>query len=164
MNYSYEEDTQSLGSKNPPVETSFPKLNWPEDVGDEPEEEEIWKLGEQIETEPFSESHKEHERSKLKEDTSLEDSDETIDEYVERSPNDPDTDAKELPVLPKVPVKRKLMSEPKASERRTQGGRSKSTSPQLKKQRCPQIDASVITQLYFARRPMNSVSLSPIVE
>jgi hypothetical protein len=49
MNYSYEEDTQSLGSKNPPVETPFPKLSWPEDVGVELEEEEIRKSVEQNE-------------------------------------------------------------------------------------------------------------------
>ena len=159
MNYSYEEDTQSLGSKNPPVETSFPKLNWPEDVGDEPEEEEIWKSGKQNEAKPFSESHKKHERSKLKEETSLEEDDESNDEHVVGLANGTDIDVEELPVLPKVPVKRKLMNEPKGSERRTQRGRSKSTSPQLKKQRCPQIDASVITQLEFGRRPINSVSI-----
>jgi hypothetical protein len=159
MNYSYEEDTQSLGSKNPPVETSFPKLDWPEDVGDEQEEEEIWALGEQNETEPGSESHKKHDRSHSKEETSLEEDEETTDEDVQRRPRATDTDVEEPPVLPKPPVKRKLMSETKGSERRTQRGRSKGNSPQLKKQRCPQIDASVITQLYFARRPLNSVSI-----
>jgi hypothetical protein len=158
MNYSYDEDTQSLGSKNPPFETPFPKLSLPEDVADELEEEDIWKLGEENEAEPFSESHQEHGRSNLKEEASLEEDDETDNDYVERRPNGTDTDAEELPVLPKVPVKRKLMSEPKASERRTQRGRPKSTSPQLKKQKCPQIDASVITQLQFGRRPFNSVS------
>jgi hypothetical protein len=96
----------------------------------------------------------------LKEETRLVEDDEMTDEDVQRRPNGTDTDGEELPVLPKVPVKRKLMSEPKGSERRTQRGRSKSTSPQLKKQRCPQIDASVITQLEFGRRPINSVSIS----
>jgi hypothetical protein len=164
MNYSYEEETQSLGSKNPPAETSFPKLNLPEDVGDEFEEKEFVKSGNQNEADPFSESHKLHEMSDLKEEMTLEEDDESTDEDVERRPNGTDTDAEELPVLPKVPVKRKLLSEPKASERRTQRGRPKSTSPQLKKQRCPQIDASVITQLYFARRPLNSVSIRPFFE
>jgi hypothetical protein len=162
MNYSYEEDTQNLGSKNPPVETPFPKLNLPEDVGDDPEEEDIWNLVDHNEAEPFIESHKEHPNRNLKEETSLEEDDETTDEDVERRPNANDTDVEELPVLPKVPVKRKLMGEPKASERRTQRGRSKSSSPQVKKPRCPQIDASVITQLEFGRRPINSVSIWPI--
>jgi hypothetical protein len=67
MNYSYEEDTQSLGSKNPPVETPFPKLSLPEDVGDDPEEEDPWVSVELNEAEPFTESHKKHERRNLKE-------------------------------------------------------------------------------------------------
>ena len=158
MNYSYEEDTQSLGSKNPPVETPFPKLSLPEDVGDEPEED-IGKSVEHNEAEPFIESHKKHPNRNLKEETSLEEDDETTDEDVERRPNANDTDVEELPVLPKVPVKRKLTGEPKAYERRTQRGRSKSSSPQVKKPRCPQIDSSVITQLEFGRRPMNAVSI-----
>lgn len=41
MNYSYEEDTHSFGSKNPLVETTFPKLRWPEDVEDVREDGEI---------------------------------------------------------------------------------------------------------------------------
>ena len=162
MNYSYEEDSHSLGSKNPPVDTPYPKLSWPQDVGDEPEEEEILKSVELNEAEPFSEAQKQNERSKLPEETSLEEDNETTDEDVERRPRGTDTDVEELPVLPKVPVKRKLMSDPKGSKRGTQRGRSKSTSPQLKKQRCPQIDASVITQLEFGRRPINSVSIRPI--
>ena len=159
MNYSYEEDTLSLGLKNPPIETSFPKLKWPKDVGDVPEEEETRKRSEHNEAEPYSESHRKHERKKCNEETSLEEGDESTDEDVERPSNGTETDVEELPVLPKVPVKRKLMSEPRGYERRTQRGRTKSSSPQLKKQRTPQIDASVITKLEFGRRPINSVSI-----
>ena len=89
----------------------------------------------------------------------MEEGDESSDEDAERRPNGTKTDVEELPVLPKVPIKRKLMSEPKGYERRTQIGRTKSSSPQVKKQRTPQIDASVITKLEFDRRPTNSVSI-----
>ena len=159
MNYSYESDTLSLGSKNPPIETTFPKLKWPEDVGDVPKDGENWKRSDHNEAEPYSESHRKHERKKGNEETSMEEGDESSDEDAERLPNGTETDADELPVLPKVPVKRKLMSEPKGCERRTQRGRTKSSSPQMKKQRTPQIDASVITKLEFDRRPTNSVSI-----
>ena len=162
MNYSYEEDTLSLGSKNPPIESTFPKLKWPQDVGDVAEDAENWKRGEHNEAEPYSESHRKHERKKANEETSLEEGDESSDEDGERHPNGTETDVEELPVLPKVPVKRKLMSEPKGGERRTQRGRTKSSSPQVKKQRTPQIDASVITKLEFDRRPANSVSIQTI--
>ena len=133
MNYSIEEDTQSLDSKNPPVETTFPKLKWPEDVGDVPEEEEIWKRPEHSEAEPYSESNRKHEREKCNEETSLEEGDESNDEDVDRHPNGTETDAEELPVLPKVPVKRKSIPEPRGFDRRTQRGRTKSCSPQVKK-------------------------------
>lgn len=159
MNYSYEEDTLSLGSKNPPVETTFPKLKWPEDVGDVPEDGSNRKRSEQNEAELYSESHRKHERKEGNEETSMEEGNESSDEEAERRPNGTESDVEELPVLPKVPVKRKLMSEPKGSERRAQRGRTKSSSPQVKKQRTPQIDASVITKLEFDRRPTNSVSI-----
>ena len=159
MNYSYEEDTHSLGSKNPHVETTFPKLRWPEDVGDVPEEGEMWNQIEHNETRLDSESDRKLERKKRNEEISSEEGDESNDEDGERNPNGIETDDEEGPVLPKVPVKQKLMSEPKGTERRTQRSRAKSSSPQLKKQRTPQIDASVITKLEFGRRPINSVSL-----
>ena len=158
MNYSFEEDTQSLDTKNPPVETTFTKLRWPEDVGDEPEEEETWKSSEHNKAEPYSESHGKHEKKKCSEETSLDEGDESNDEDVEPHPNGRGSDTEELPVLPRVLVKRKVMGEPGGPERRTQRGGTKISSPQLKKQRTPQIDASVITQLEFSRRPVNSVS------
>ena len=70
-----------------------------------------------------------------------------------------ESDGEELPVLPKVPVKRRLQNEARAGERRTQRGKTNRTSPSTKKHRTPQLDASVITQLEFGRRPPNSVSL-----
>ena len=72
---------------------------------------------------------------------------------------DPESDGEEMPVLPKVPVKRKLLNEAKGCERRTQRGRPKSASPLMKKQKTPQIDASIIIQLEFDRCPHNSVSI-----
>ena len=79
---------------------------------------------------------------------------------MEGNPGEAESDGEEMPVLPKVPVKRKSLNEAKACERRTQRGRPKSASPQMEKQKTPTIDASVITQLEFGRRPQNCVSIS----
>ena len=160
LNYSYEDDLDSLGTKNPPTETSFPKLRWPEDVGDANEDGGTWKRSEVKVAKPSSSSHKKPELKLSDEDTSQEEGDESNEEDVDRNANGADSDVEELPVLPKVPVKRKLMSEPRSCEKRAQKGRTKSSSPPTKKQRTPQIDASVITKLEFGRRPQNSVSYS----
>lgn len=159
LNYSYEEDTNSLGSKNPAFETTYPKLRLPENVGDVPDDGNDRKRGDNITAHAYGESSRKLHRKNSKEDTSGEEGDESNEEDGERNPEATETDVDELPVLPKVPVKRKLMNDSRGSERRTQRGRTKSSSPQLKKQRTPQIDASVITKLEFGRRPQNSVSI-----
>lgn len=100
-----------------------------------------------------------HERKKGNEVLSLDEGDLSDEEDGERNPNGTETDVEELPVLPKVLVKRKLMGESRGSEKKTQRGRPKSSSPQMKKQRTPQIDASVITKLEFGRRPLDSASI-----
>lgn len=162
MNYSYEEDTHSQDSKNPPVSTTFLKLKLPEDVRDDPEDGETWKRNEHNAPDHHGESSRKHERKKPKEDLSTEEGDESSESDDERNPHGTETDVEELPVLPKVPVKRKLMNDSKGGERKTQRGRTKSSSPQVKKLRTPQIDASVITKLEFGRRPANSVSILSI--
>ena len=68
------------------------------------------------------------------------------------------SDEEELPVLPKVPVKRKLMSEACGSASKNQRGSRNGGSVSMKRQRTPLIDAAVITELEFGPRPMNSVS------
>ena len=84
--------------------------------------------------------------------------DDNNEEDIGRNEIGSESDDEELPVLPRNPVKRKLTNETKVCERRSQRGRTKSTSPQVKKPRTPQIDPTVIRQLYFARRPPNAVS------
>ena len=162
--YSYEEDTNSLGTKNRRVPTNFPKLRWPEDVEDLHADGGTGKKGENNNVHPHNESHKKNERNKGHEDISMERSDESNSEDAGHNAAGTETDGEELPVLPKVPVKRKLLSERKGGERRTQRGRTKSASPPTKKQRTPQIDASVITQLEFGKRPQNSVSIQSVLQ
>jgi hypothetical protein len=113
----------------------------------------MWKSSEDDQKQPGSESPKRPERNIHDEDTSPEDGDESNEEDDKHDTNEIETDVEELPVLPKVPVKRKLMSEPKGHGKRPQKGRTKSSSPQNKKQRTPQIDASVITKLELAGDP-----------
>lgn len=162
MNYSYEGDTKSVGGKSLDVETSFPKLRWPKDIEDLHEDGEIGKNNDNDAAAGEKQSHRKNERSKGDDDISMEDGDESSEDEPGHNAIGTDSEGEELPVLPKVPVKRKLQNEPKASERKIQRGRPKSTSPQMKKQKTPQIDASVITQLEFDRRPLNSVSIATI--
>ena len=158
LDYSYEEDANSLGLRSPPPEKTFPKLRWPEDVEDIHEVAEKGEKGENNSAQPHNESHK-NERSNRNEDTSLQLGDDSNEEDAGDNPGGSETDDEELIVLPKVPVKRKILNERRGSEKRTQRGTRKSASPPTKKQRTPQIDASVITQLEFGRRPENSVSM-----
>lgn len=159
MNYSYEEDTSSLGGKSPGVESTFPKLKWPKDVATA-QEEEIGKKSENNNVHGNNEFRKKNERKKLYEKTRVREGDESSEDDPSGNEKGADTDGEEPPVLPKVPVKRKLMTEPRVAERSTQRGRPKSGNPQTKKQRTPQIDAYVITQLEFGKRPQNCVSIS----
>jgi hypothetical protein len=156
MNYSYETDTQSPSGKSPPMESTFMKLKWPKDVETVPERG-MGKKSENNSAGGMNETRKKYERKKGLDDVSLHLGDETNDEDTEGHEN-AESDGEELPVLPRAPVKRKLMSEARGAEKSTQRGRSKSGTQQSKKQRTPQIDASVITQLTFGKRPLNCVS------
>jgi hypothetical protein len=107
-----------------------------------------------------NENHKKSGRKQGDEEYSQHEGDETNDEDLEGSPLGTETDGEEIPVLPRVPVKRKLLNEGKGNDLKTQRGRAKSASPNMKKQKTPQLDASVITQLEFGRRPQNCVSIA----
>ena len=78
-------------------------------------------------------SHKKSEREHVEEKISFPESDESNEDYLEGNQLEADSDGEEPPVLPKVPVKRKLLNEAKACERRNQRDRPKSASPQMKK-------------------------------
>ena len=161
MNYSYEEDTNSPVGRSPAIESTFPKLRWPKDV------DTVHEGGNGTKTEinsahGNSESRKNIERKNDDDNKRLHEGDELNSEDPDGNETGGETDGEELPVLPKAPVKRKLMSEPRSAERSTQRGRTKSGNLQTKKQRTPIIDASVITQLEFGKRPPNCVSIGTL--
>ena len=157
--YSYEEDTPSIGGASPHGDMPFPKLRWPLDIGGSHEDGGAGNKHDHSDVQRGKDHQNMHEGKKADLGVSLEEDDESNGEDTERDAIPPESDGEELPVLPKVPVKRKIQNEPRASERRTQRGRTQSGSPQTKKQRTPQIDASVITQLEFDKRPTNCVGL-----
>lgn len=159
MNYSYEEDTKSIGGKSNEVETTFPKLNWPKNPGSSHEDAGSESENSDNDIHDTEEPHMQNETAKGNEDINLQETDEFDDGDIGPDALEVSSDAEELEVLPKVPVKRKLLSEPKPSDRKSQRGRSTSKSPQVKKYKTPTIDASVITQLEFSKRPLNSVSI-----
>ena len=161
--YSYEEDTNSHGAKSPGIETTLPKLRRSDDVGDVQEVDRKGKSIRENATHLHSESQQPNGRKVRKGDISPHEGDESDEEEDGRNEIGSESDDEELAVYPKVPVKRKLMSEPKDSEKRSQRGRPKSTTSQVKKPRTPQIDASVIMQLEFGRRPVNSVSTAFVI-
>ena len=157
MNYSYDTDTLSPGGRSPTLEATFPKLKWPKDV-DTAHDRETGKKAESNSALGNSETLSKFERKKILQSKRLKEGEESSEEDLEGNDNGGETDSEELPVLPKVPVKRKLMSEPRSAEKSTKRGRPKSGPPATKKQRTPQMDASVITQLEFGKRPQNCVS------
>lgn len=159
MNYSYEEDTAGFGGTSPPGQTTFPKLRWPMDFGDPHEDGGSGHKSDDNDVLGNTLNQPKHERNKSNVDISQEEGDESNGEDSGRNAIQTDSDGEEPPVLPKVPVKRKVTNPPKVSERRTQRGSAKSTSPSTKRQRTPQIDASVIAQLEFGKRPQNCVSV-----
>ena len=159
MDYSYEEDTPSIGGTSPHGEMPYPKLIWPTDLGESVEDRGKGSKNEVHDVHGNTEHRHKHERKKADVDISVEEGDESDGEDTGLNPVGTESEGEEKPVLPKVPVKRKVMNPPKVSERRTQRGKTKTTSPQTKKQRTPQIDASVITKLTFGRRPENCVSV-----
>lgn len=163
MNYSYEEDTAGLGGTSPHGETTFPKLRWPAYLGDGYLDGGSGQKSDDNDVHSKTMNEPKHERLKSDVDISLEEGDESNGEDTGRDAIQTESDGEELPVVPKVPMKRKVANPPKVSERRTQRGCAKSTSPSTKRHRTPQMDASVITQLSFGRRPPNSVSVPPFM-
>ena len=163
LDYSYEGDTKSVGEIRLDVETNFQKLRWPQDIEDLLEDAETEKHFQSNDAPGPSQSHKRNGGVQCNDDIILPEGDESTEDEFLRNPVGTEYDVEELPVLPKVPVKRRLLNEPGASQRRTRRGKTKSSSPQIKKHKTPQIDASVITQLYFARRPANSVSTTTML-
>lgn len=159
MDYSFDEDTPNLGGTSPQGETTFPKLRWPLDLGDSQEEGGTCPQSDNNGVHSTTEIQLKHKSKKADVDLSLEEGDESDGNDIGLNAIQTETDGEEMPVLPRVPVKRKVVNQPKVCERRTQRGSAKSTSPQIKRQRTPQIDASVITQLEFGRRPENCVSI-----
>lgn len=159
MDYSYEGDTKSVAGKSVHVETTFPKLKWPEDIEELESDEGIVKKSDNDAVHCKKEFLKKNERSKSDDDVSMEEGDEFDEDDLGRDPIRMESDGEDLPVLPKVPMKQKLLNEQKTSEKKTHRGRAKSTSPQIKENKTPQIDASVITQLEFRSRPANFVSI-----
>lgn len=158
MNYSYEGDTKSVGGRSIDPETNFQKLSWPHDIKDLLDDGGTGKQSPDNVAENTTHSHKKDGEAKYDDDIFSEDCNESTGKGRGRKVIGTESDVEELPVLPKVPVKRRMINEPGTSQRRAQRGRPKSTSPQIKKHKTPLIDASVITQLYFGRRPTNAVS------
>ena len=159
MGYSYEEDTPSIGGKTFHAETTFPKLRWPLDIGGSHSDGGIRKKNDNKDVHCNTEYQTRHEPEKADVDINLEEGDESNDEDVGHNPTGTNSNGEEMPVLPKVPVKRKVANKPRACERRAQRGKPKISSPHTKKQKTPQIDATVITQLEFGKRPQNCVSV-----
>ena len=130
---------------------------FPSDIADLDEDGGLEKKSDNDVVHTNKDYQKKNEISNQDDDVSMEEGDESDPNDVGRHHIGTESDFEELHVLPKVPVKRKLLNEPKASENKTPRGKAKSTSPQIKKYKTPQIDASVITKLEFSRRPLNSV-------
>lgn len=157
LSYSYEE-TNSHDKGSPVIDPTPEKLRWPEEVGDL---DESGGTGDELENNKVhsnSEPPKRHEEVEDDIDLALHSGDEDNDVDLGLNSHAPSSGDKELHVLPKVPVKRKLMPESRVSERRTQRGRPKCASPSVKKPRTPTLDYSVITQLVFGTRHLNCVS------
>ena len=133
---------------------------WPGHERDEVEGRTHQKAG-TIRAPSYKETVPQSRRNQSEGSISLVEGDESNEEDAVGEPVEPESDGEDMPVLPKVPVKRKLVNEAKGGERRTQRGRPRNPTPQMKKQKTPQIDASVITQLEFSRRPANCVSNTP---
>lgn len=160
LDYSYDGDTKSEGAAMIHHETTPQKLRWPEHAEDREEAGGVGNKSTQFVANKNKESHRKSGKSKRDDDNTVQGGESSNEDDIGHNLVGTDSEGEELPVLPKIPVKRRLLNETKPHERRIQRGRPKSTSPQIKKPKTPQIDASVITQLEFGRRPANSVSNS----
>ena len=119
MNYSYEGDTKSLDGRSADVETAFQKLQWPQDIEDLLEDRGAETENQGNGAERNKQSEQKNGRPKGVDDTLLEDDDESTEDGSGRNLHGTGSDIEELPVLPKVPVKRRLLNEPGAVARRT---------------------------------------------
>ena len=162
LSYSYEEDLNSHDRRTPVVDPPFTKLRWPGDVQNPHEGNFAEEDSENNDEYCNDDTPKGQEREEDDADLGLPEDDDQHDEELGAKSAATESDDEELPVLPKAPVKRKLAVESRGSERRTQRGRPRCASPKVKKQRTPVIDATVITQLDFGKRPQNCVSTSPM--
>ena len=154
--YGYEDDMHSPGGKSDPSSSPFIKRRWRKNVEHVPS----FGTGKRSINDSehgMNETSLKNDRPKLVDDVQLHEGDESNDEEIDGNENG-ESDGEEPPVLPKAPVKRKLTNESRGAERSSQRGNTKSGNPQTKKQRTPQIDASVIRQLQFEKRPPNCVS------
>jgi hypothetical protein len=154
--YTDDEEKTSIGVDHTTAVEALQKLKWPENHGNLYEED---APGIGIPNSPIEQKVEKPgilESTKQSEDSSTEEYDGTEEEDC--GSHGGGSDEEELPVLPKVPVKQKLMSEACGSALKNQKGSRNGASVSTKKQRTPLIDAAVITQLEFGPRPMNSVS------
>ena len=158
LDYSYEGDTKSVGANILDVESTLHKLRWPDRM------EDVHTPGGEGHKNDKDVVHRNKESSKIAgsskrdEEPNFSEGDDTNEDEIGNNATGSDSNGEDLPVLPKVPVKRRLLNEARAQERKTQRGKIKSTSPQIKKHKTPVLDPTVITQLVFGRRPANSVS------
>ena len=161
LDYSYEGDTNSVGANILEVETHLNQLRWPDHIEELLEARRAGKKTGNNVVHSSKESNRKNGSSQRDDELTCEDGKESNEDELGLNPEGAESDGEDLPVLPKVPGKRRLLNEATPQERRTQRGRAKSMSPQIKKSRTPQIDATVITQLQFGRRPPNLVSPLP---
>lgn len=126
MDYSYEEDTLSIGGASPNGETKFSKLKWPSDSGASLEGEVTGKKNANHDVHCNTGYLNKHSRKKADVDISSKDVDESEGEDTGRNAIGTESEGEEMPVLPRVPVKRKVASQPRVCERRTQRGRTQS--------------------------------------
>lgn len=158
LDYGYEGDTKSVGATINDVENTFNKLRWPEHIEEVHEDGgDPCKIVHSV-VKDNKDSTQQDGGPNRDDDNILQEGDESNEDDIGHNTAETNSDGEDLLVLPKVPVKRRLLNEARAHERRTQRGKAKSPNPQMKKHKTPQIDASVITQLEFGRRPANSVS------
>lgn len=108
MNYSYEEDTKIVGGKSQEVDKTFPKLNWPKDPGDSHEDGGSGSDKDDNAIHCNEEPQWKNKTAEVDDDINLQEDDEFDDDDLGRNPIEAQSDGKELPVLPKVPMKRKL--------------------------------------------------------
>ena len=137
LDYSYEVDTPSVGGKSLDVQETFEKLRWPQDIEDLLEVAETEKAAHDNVAIRNTQSHKRNARVKCNDDIILPEGDESAEDEIHRLQSGAESDDEELPVLPKVPVKRRLRNEPGPSQRRTERGKKNYKSSYQEDQNTP---------------------------